>query len=221
MSTKILALHGYAMNAAWFRDWLTPLEDALGETVEWACPQAPIEVPEAEVQAMLRRFDLGLPPARIGAGQNWCWYRASDDRPPRYSGLDTTLEWLQGLCREQGPFAGVLGWSQGAAMAAIMAAAQQARPDYDFGIKWLVLCGGFLPADPALQPWFARPVPLTSLHVVGRKESAAMQQRARQLQAAFQGGEWLSTPLGHRMPLQLPDCRDYIAAWIRVRLASA
>jgi pimeloyl-ACP methyl ester carboxylesterase len=218
MSKKILALHGYAMNSDWFRQWLTAIETSLAGRAVLDYPRAPIECPEAEVRAMMSRFQAVAPEARIGTGLNWCWFRATDDKPPRYIGLGDTLTWLQRYCDEHGPFDGVLGWSQGAVMAAIMAAVQQNGSGYDFGLKWLVLCGGFLPGDAEVMPWFASRLHYPSLHVVGKKESEFLQQRACKLHAVFENAQWLETPLGHMMPVQYPEYMNRISDWIAAQL---
>lgn len=215
---KILALHGYAMNRDGLRAWLAPLEAALQDRAEFVYPQAAIEVPAAEVRAMLDRYQMSLPETKIGAGQNWCWYRATDEKPPRYSGLAESLDQLQRFCDSRGPFDGVLGWSQGAAMAAMLAAAQQNGGGYDFGLRWLVLCGGFMPGAALVKPWFETPLAFPSLHVVGKKESEFMRRRAVQLRHAFVDSAWLETPLGHRMPVNLPQYMQRIAAWMALQL---
>jgi len=218
MSKKILALYGYAMNRDWFRQWLTTIESELAGRAVFDYPQAPVACPEAEVRAMMSRFQAAVPEARIGAGLNWCWFRATDDKPRRYIGLHDTLAWLQRYCDEHGPFDGVLGWSQGAVMAAIMAAVQQNGSGYDFGLKWLVLCGGFMPGDGDVTPWFSSRLPFPSLHVVGKKEPDFLRQRAHKLHAAFEDAQWLETPLGHMLPVQYPEYMNRICNWIAAQL---
>lgn len=214
MKKKVLCLHGYAMTKDWLAEWLAPIEDALADKVSFIYLQGPIECPEEEVRTIVTQFQVAMPESRIGPGLNWCWYRATNDKPPSYLGLDDSLNWIKQYCQNNGPIDGVLGWSQGAVMAAIMAAYQQNVPDYDFGFDWAVLCGGFLPGDPALKLQFELPLAMPSLHVVGKKESEFMLQRASRLHEAFQSGEWLETPVAHVMPINHPDYMMKIADWI-------
>lgn len=215
---RILALHGYGMNGAWMQQWLAPYAQRLGDRAVLVCADGPMEVPPAEVRAMLARFGMALPKARIAPAMNRCWYRASDDTPPRYDGLEQSLAWLERFCAEHGPFDGLFGWSQGATMAALMAAAQQQGVGR-FGIRWLVLGGGFMPAADALQPWFSAPLAFPSLHVVGRRDAVLLRRRAQALHGAFRAAEWLDTPLGHRLPSVRQAglvCR--ISDWMAARL---
>lgn len=214
MKKKILCLHGYAMNRDWFQEWLRPVEQALRPQAELVYAQAPIACPANEVHAMVKQFQFKMPLDRIGAGLNWCWYRATADKPPSYLGLDDTLQWLHEFSEREGPFDAVFGWSQGATMAAIMAAQQQNDSGYDFGFKWLVLCGGFLPSDPEVKRLFDSAIQLPSLHVVGKKESAFMRQRGIKLHNAFQDADWLDTPVGHVLPLKHPEYMERITDWM-------
>ncbi len=219
MKKKVLCLHGYAMTKDWLAEWLAPLEVALSDRVSFIYLQGPIECPEDEVRAMVAQFQVAMPASRIGPGLNWCWYRATNNKPPDYLGLGDTLSAIRQYCQRHGPIDGVLGWSQGAVLTAIMAAYQQNVPDYDFGFDWAVMCGGFLPGDPAIKSLFDSPLAIPSLHVVGKKESEFMLQRASRLHAAFQGGEWLETPAGHVMPINYPDYMMKIADWITKRVS--
>jgi predicted esterase len=86
---------------------------------------------------------------------------------------------LRRLLEEQGPFDGVMGFSQGAAVAAALCALQQGEGQGEGEgqvrtqgglLKFAILCSGYLPAEPALRDALARAragggAPLPSLHV--------------------------------------------------------
>ncbi len=218
MKKKILCLHGYAMNRDWFRQWLQPVELALHSQAELVYAQGPIVCPADEVRAMVRQFQFKLSATLIGPGLNWCWYRATTDKPPHYIGLDETLQWLHLLNEREGPFDAVLGWSQGAAMAAIIAAQQQNGVGYDFSLRWLLLCGGFLPGDVEVRRLFSPAIQLPSLHAVGKLESDFMRQRGKNLHAVFHQADWLETPVGHVLPLKHPDYMSRMIEWMLAQL---
>ncbi len=219
MKAKIVCLHGYSMNSDWLRQWCLPLEQALVEEAVFLYPQGPIVCPEAEVRATTALFNMPMPESRIGPGLNWCWYRASEERPPRYHGIEETLVWLADLFQREGPIAGLLGWSQGTVMAALLAALMQNKPDSPFQFDWAVLCGGFLPGDQRYRPYFDVPLSLPSLHVLGEKESDFMRQQGAKLQQAFVNSERLDTPVGHMLPIRHPDSMAQIATWMQWQLS--
>ena len=206
------------MNSDWFRQWLQPVEQGLQAKAEFVYAQGPIACPAYEVRAMVKQFQFKMPEARIGPNLNWCWYRATTAKPPHYLGLDETLRYLCELIEREGPFDAVLGWSQGAVMAAIMAAQQQNGVGHNFGLKWLLLCGGFLPGDAKVKRLFEPAIQLPSLHVVGKLESDFMRQRGIKLHAAFHQADWLETPVGHVLPLKYPDYMNRISDWMAGQL---
>ena len=218
MKAKVLCLHGYSMNSRWLREWCTPLEQMLADEAIFLYPQGPIECPEEEVRATTARFNMPMPESRIGAGLNWCWYRASEDKPPIYHGIDETLAALAALFEREGPIAGVLGWSQGAVMAAILAALMEHDSASPFHSDWAVLCGGFLPGDLRYRRYFDAPLSLPTLHVLGAKESDFMKQQGTRLLNSFAASERLDTPVGHIMPVKHRQSMEFIAAWMRRRL---
>jgi len=215
---KILCLHGYAMNPEWLREWLQPIEAMLSPRLEFVYPRGPIACPVDEVETMMNRFQVTVPESRLGHDQNWCWYRATDDKPPRYIGLDETLAGLHKLSLRHDGFDGVLGWSQGAVVAAIMAAQQCNQDAYDYGLMWAVICGGFLPGDKTIKSWFDNEIGIQSLHVVGKKESEFLSQRAVDLYSRFSNADWLETPVGHVMPIKHKSYMSEIEDWIERRL---
>ncbi|MCF6324762.1 MAG: serine hydrolase family protein [Gammaproteobacteria bacterium] len=211
---KIICLHGYAMNHEWLQSWLDLIQQRLGHNYQLLYPKGPIECPVEEVRAMTARFNMMLPDERIGKGKNWCWYRADEQKPPHYHQIETALDYLADYFSQHGPIDGVIGWSQGAVMTAILAALKQNRAAHRFDFNWAMLCGGFLPGDVRYRAMFEPPLNLPTLHVSGEKESPFMRKQATKMQAAFLKAERLDTPCGHIMPVKYPDDMDRITDWI-------
>ncbi len=216
---KILCLHGYGMCSDWLHEWLSPIDDALEGKAAFIYPQAPFEAPESEVRAMASRFQAGMPTHRIGPGKNWCWYRANDEKPPQYVGTAQAFESLRKVFEQEGEIEGVIGWSQGAVMAIMLAGHQRFVADSPFHFNWVMPCGGFIPGDRRYRPWFDAPLEMPSLHVIGRKESEFMFAQGEKLAQAFANSEVLYTPAGHVLPIKYPDYMDKIRAWIAARIS--
>ena len=210
---KVLCLHGYSMDAVWLTEWCDDIQPHLSG-IELIIPNAPVPVPEQEVRGMAKRFNMAIPEWRIGEGKNWCWYRATDDKPPVYQQIDTSFDMLETLFKEQGGFDGILGWSQGAVMAAILAALYLKNNDQRYQVNWLVLAGGFRPGDQRFRAYFDESLNLPSLHVTGEKESSFMQQQGDRLASSFVDAQRLTTPVGHIFPLKYPEYMRKIAEWM-------
>lgn len=110
------------------------------------------------------------------------------------------------------PFDGVLGFSNGAAVASMLLASH-----VEFGSptspRFAILCAGYLPV--ALQGAQALDVP--SLHVVGNEDEQIPLEQARPLQQLFlQSQEYLHDQKGHLVPQRAADCEvfvNFIRAW--------
>ncbi len=211
---KIICLHGYSMNREWLQSWLELIQQRLGANYQLLYPQGPIECPVEEVRAMTARFNMVLPDERIGKGKNWCWYRADEQKPPHYRQLETALDYLADFFSRHGPIDGIIGWSQGAVITALLSALKQNKAEGRFNFNWAILCGGFLPGDNRYRPLFDQPLNLPTLHVSGTQESDFMKKQADKMAAAFLNAERLNPPCGHIMPVKHSEYLDRISDWI-------
>ena len=114
---RILCLHGYAQNAAFFRQRTGSLRKALkavaGDFVFVDAPFAATAGFLGDINADERGQSLGW----------WTFDEATASRPSlshEYAGVERSLELLDATCEREGPFDGVLGFSQGAALAALL-----------------------------------------------------------------------------------------------------
>ena len=132
---KILALHGYAQNGQFFRERTGAVRKQLKSVAEFTF----IDAPHAATGAFLGQIDEATRGAPLG------WYNTRDGNRPAisgaYEGLVESLELVSATCRTQGPFDGVLGFSQGATLAALLCLT---RPDL---FTFAVLFAGYVPRD--------------------------------------------------------------------------
>jgi pimeloyl-ACP methyl ester carboxylesterase len=164
MSTTLLALHGFTQNGSQFRSHLEPLAKRLPMDITLVCPDAPNVCSEGGVERLYGLTGaLRLPPPHL------CWWDASDDGRI-YRGWETSLERLRELAKNAGPI-GVLGFSQGAGVAAALAALAGAGEFPE--IAFVILVAGRVPRADVLQPWFASPLRIPSLHVWGEQDAFA------------------------------------------------
>jgi predicted esterase len=115
---QVLCLHGYRQSAESFKNKLGALRKMLKKHIEFVFVTAPHEVP--------------MPP---GQEPQFGWWFCSEDRtfsartPCKTSvGLEDSWELLGRVFADQGPFHGVLGFSQGAAMAAMLVSRARTDP---------------------------------------------------------------------------------------------
>ncbi|CAG0903250.1 unnamed protein product, partial [Cyprideis torosa] len=118
---KLLCLHGYRQNGSMFREKTGAVRKLIGKKwAEFHFPTAPHPTPP-----------LGEESAGAVDGRGWYFCRVnppffkSTEWSPEAYGLEESVDSLSAFVLANGPFDGVLGFSQGAALAAILAGMQE------------------------------------------------------------------------------------------------
>lgn len=168
--------------------------------------QAPRALPIPE-DARKRALESGRSLEKI---QRYSWWNASDDGK-EYRGWRDSVAYIQEFMESEGPFHGILGFSQGAAMAAVVAASapKTAKCELSFGI----MIGGFPPRDPDLQALIKESPALRqiqSLHVIGEADEVVKPGYSRMLAQAFHSPSFLLHPGGHYIPTSQSHCERFI-----------
>jgi predicted esterase len=162
--TTLITLHGFTMNARGLGHMLAALEPRLAASVDVVHLNAPHAASEASVAGMASAMG-GFRPKP----PNLEWWNASEDGL-EYQGWHETRAHVAAEVARHGA-AGLLGFSQGAAVAAALAAASQAGEFPE--LRFVVLVAGFTPRARDIAPLFAEPVTLPSLHVWGAADRFA------------------------------------------------
>jgi predicted esterase len=182
---KILCLHGYAQNADFFRQRTGSLRKNLKSTCDFHFLDAPHE---ATASFLTADADGD------GRGKNLGWWNSAGDkeRPAlskTYVGLDESLALARQTIADHGPFDGVLGFSQGATLAALLCLAAHPAPP---PVRFAVLCAGFMPRDSSLEPLVGaldgappRQLLLPTLHVMGEGDQLVPIASSQRLSDCF------------------------------------
>jgi predicted esterase len=165
----IVGLHGFTLNGAVMRSAMQELIAAMevdpgGPPARWTFPDGP----HACAPATVRRME-SLLGGRTSSPPHRGWWDASDDRRI-YDGWQASRVLLEPLFVGPTPV-GLIGFSQGAVVAAALAALAE-RGEFP-PLRFVVLVAGHVPRDDILGPLFARPLSVPSLHVWGEKDHLA------------------------------------------------
>ncbi|MGC4094317.1 MAG: alpha/beta fold hydrolase [Polyangiaceae bacterium] len=191
MRHAILVLHGYTMNGS-IGASAERLLQPLGARLRVVAPDAPLECSEEAVS----RFYQGTGLQRA-QGPYRTWWRANEDNS-RYEGWPETLASLRAQMREHAPV-GVLGFSQGAMVAALIAALS-ARGELP-ALRFAILVAGRLPRARELEPLFIEPIELPSLHVWGERDAFSVSSAPELMERfAERTRRSFSWPAGHTLP---------------------
>ncbi|WP_158813983.1 hypothetical protein [Methylocapsa sp. S129] len=191
---RILGLHGYRGSAQILRRQLAPLADGLNDLAEFVSIDAPslaggdfgwwrataIEGAAAEADA------------RVGMGVK------------RYQGWRTTVDAIVAAFARQGPFDGLFGFSQGAALAALLVGLRTRDGSPGSGAKSLafdfaIMVGGFVSADADLARLYGERAnyDLPSAHIMGRSDAIVPGEASSALASKFRNPLILEHDGGH------------------------
>lgn len=162
MSGAVLLFHGYTQNAAGFAAGAQPLTATFPADVRVLVPDAPHECSEEAVASFYAQRRGARP-----AAPHRTWWRASDSGE-EYLGWEQTLAQVRELIEREAPL-GVIGFSQGAMLATLIAALS-ARGELP-PLRFAVLIAGRVPRASTLLPLLAEKIRVPSLHVWGRRDA--------------------------------------------------
>ncbi|MBA3548923.1 MAG: DUF924 family protein [Nannocystis sp.] len=176
---KILALHGLRQNGDSFRARTRKLRQALEDIAEFTYVTSPMQYsPQGDTRAATLDT-LGEIPEY--ATQR-VWWRPSEDNLV-YEGFDGSVVYLEAVFREQGPFDGVIGFSQGGTLAAVLAAM---LPHPTIAFRFAICISSF-PSRARAHARHVEPqsVKLPALHVLGLNDVLVPPDRSIKLFEVF------------------------------------
>lgn len=133
------------------------------------------------------------------------------EEPAACRGLEAALETVAKALDSLGPFDGLLGFSQGAALAAFVCALGQAG-DPRFPLpRFIILVSGFCPRGLGFKESILQsPLSLPSLHVFGDTDRVIPSQESMQLASRFLGAVTLTHSGGHFIPAAASQRQAYL-----------
>lgn len=102
--------------------------------------------------------------------------------------------------KTQGPFDGILGFSQGAAFVAMLCALQEQKLEPEFNFRFAIVIAGFRSACKEHDKFYTAPLQIPSLHVFGLEDRVIPDNMSRDLLPYFQDQQVLIHPGGHFVP---------------------
>ncbi|XP_053864414.1 esterase OVCA2 [Malaclemys terrapin pileata] len=210
---RLLGLHGYRQNQRSFHERTGALRKALrgrAELVSVSAPH-PVRGPAAEHGGGAGRS----PEPQDAEPRGWWFSRPREEtfdaleEAAACKGLDESLDAVARALAEHGPFDGLLGFSQGAALAALLCALQQ-RGDARFPFEFAILVAGFKSRAAPHSGYYREPIAVPSLHVLGDTDRVIPPGLSRELASHFVDPAVLTHPGGHFVPAAAPQKRAYL-----------
>ncbi|KAJ5153266.1 uncharacterized protein N7482_009744 [Penicillium canariense] len=243
---KILMLHGYTQSGTLFH----AKSRALIKHIQKAFPLHEVLAIYPTAPLRLRPSDIpGYEPSENNDTEeieSYGWFRRSNTaNPPLYQGLEEGIAAVAKVLSEEGPFDGVIGFSQGAAMAGMVAALLENGRKAAFGefekevsegaggvpfpasfaapgfqhppFKFAIAYSGFRSPGPRYRAFYeSPPIQTPVLHVLGSLDAVVEESRSRALIDACAGDpEKDGLVVWHPGGHFLPSQRPYLDAAVR------
>ncbi|XP_060114710.1 esterase OVCA2 [Heteronotia binoei] len=205
---RLLCLHGYRQDGRSFRARCGALRKALRGRAELLMVDAPHVVAAQPGEANLLELSEG-------SARGW-WF--SNPQEGTFSaleetlsckGLEESLEAVAAACREHSPIDGLVGFSQGAALAGIICALKQ-RGDPCFQFDFAILIAGFISRALDHQNYYQEPIRVPSLHVLGETDRVIPAEMSQELASHFTEPLFLTHPGGHFVPVSAAQKKTYL-----------
>ncbi|KAJ1723062.1 hypothetical protein LPJ53_002588 [Coemansia erecta] len=188
-SLRVLCLHGYAQDVSIFRSTLRYHMEELGDAVEFGPNKLlPYDMDGMENMARMAAIKSGKAVSRDM--RSWYYLQSAD--PEIVNGLEKSFDYLANVLEEQGPFDGIIGFSQGklgGLMAALITSMLEHRnPLLDTShpaFKFAIISSGYKLTDVKWTHLYDLPILTPSLHVYGVLDGMIAPSRSMDLRDAF------------------------------------
>ncbi|CAL0320931.1 unnamed protein product [Lupinus luteus] len=242
---RILCLHGFRQNASSFKGRTASLTKKLKKIAEFVFIDAPHELPfiyqtptpVPQSSCVLSSSPPSPPPPSENCRKKFAWFVApnfdggcgvdwkvtdSPFDPLQYQhqtdGYAISISHLETVFSQQGPFDGILGFSQGAAMTALISA-QQEKLKGKMDFKFVILCSGFALNVKEMECGFIK---CPSLHIFGNEHGKDRQidnQASKELASRYDGGcsVIVEHDCGHIIPTRSPyidEIKDFLGRFL-------
>uniref|UniRef100_UPI00398F5E2A esterase OVCA2 isoform X1 n=1 Tax=Pristiophorus japonicus TaxID=55135 RepID=UPI00398F5E2A len=214
---RLFCVHGYRQDEKSFRERTGSLRKALRKRAELLYVSSPLRVPPPGGPAQ--------PSAAAGDGiqageteenaRGWWFSNPGEesfnalDHVETCKGLEESLETVSKAMVELGPFDGIMGFSQGAALVSMICALKQ-QGDSRFQFDFAILIAGFRSRCKLHERFYEEPIALPSLHVFGDTDRVIPGAMSQELSTLFMDPVILTHPGGHFVPASAPQKKVYL-----------
>lgn len=208
---RILCIHGYRQNEQTFREKTGAFRKIVKKYAELVFITAPNFVPPTE--------DASATDAKGEATSDQCgwWFSQSHrsfhalEMTDCSDGFTESLDVIRQAFQEQGPFDGVLGFSQGASMVSLLCAMQvEQATDSVFKFEFAILIAGFKSRSTKHADLYTQQVAIPTLHVYGDTDKVIGKDMSVELLQLYVEPVTLSHPGGHFVPAAAPQKKVYV-----------
>nr|XP_054766854.1 esterase OVCA2-like [Lytechinus pictus] len=200
---KILCIHGYRQTGKTFREKTGSLRKALKKHAEFVYIDAPNLIKSTSDEGAATNEERGW-----WFSDNEGGFRAAQKTDVN-PGYNESVETIAQALKEQGPFDGVLAFSQGAAMLTLICGLKQ-QGDTRFPFNFAILVAGFRSLSSGHDHCFKEKITCPTLHVFGDTDQVIPKESSEAMLQYFTDPVTLQHTGGHYVPATSAEKKVYI-----------
>lgn len=177
---KVLCLHGYRQNSKIFRERSGGFRKLFKKNIDFTFVTAPHVIPE----------DDNLARPEEDREKGWWFSRPGKsynalDKTDISTGYQDSLQVVKEKFASEGPFDGIMGFSQGAAFAALLCILQSNPTEEGVRFKFAILVAGFMSLVSPHAVLYSTPIDCPSFQTIGATDGIIPTQSSEDLLATF------------------------------------
>ncbi|XP_068238056.1 esterase OVCA2 [Palaemon carinicauda] len=199
---RVLCLHGYRQTGDSFREKTGAFRKLLKKSVEFVFMTSPLVVPPFEENE------------KEDGGSGWWFSQPNDyfraqDESDCIKGFEESLAAVDKQFQENGPFDGILGFSQGAAMLGLICGLQQ-QGKLSYSFKFAIFISAFKSRSVPHQYLYGEKITIPTLHVFGETDQVIQKPMSEEFLECFHDPQVLMHPGGHFIPTTAAQKAAYL-----------
>ncbi|XP_036362320.1 esterase OVCA2 isoform X2 [Octopus sinensis] len=210
LKIMMLCIHGYRQNAQLFREKTGSFRKLLKNKVEFVFVSAPNKIPVNTDDGEHEGKDIKDIDER-----GW-WFSREDkyfhaqEETNCCIGYEQSIEMIKNVLKEQGPFDGLFGFSQGASLVSLLCGLREQNPDGDLKFSFAIMVASFKSKSLQHQSLYEQKVTIPTLHVFGETDRVIPKSMSEELLENYTNCTILQHAGGHYVPSTSLEKKAYI-----------
>lgn len=230
---RVLALHGYTQSAEKFKEKTYPFQRRVKKYAELVFVSAPhtvqsefVDEDKTKIEDISENFsnhleNKGNTPEDISTSEQsnqdskdtecYAWYLREpneDNTGYIYKGLQETLDYLEKVFEDKGPFDGVFGFSQGGCVVGLLCDMLQNNSTKKIKFDFAIMASAF---KYEAGNFYQEKLVIPSLHIYGESDKQILCERSQELIKCFQEPLIAKHSGGHYVPGNTSLKKEYEA----------
>lgn len=207
---KILCIHGYRQNGQVFRERTGAFRKIIKKHADLVFITAPNRVPPLE-------RDGGAADSTVDTDARGWWFSRGEDNyynPLDYTdsskGFEDSLKCIIQTFQEQGPFDGIIAFSQGAAFLSLLCSIQQEETASPIKFDFAIFVSGFKSRQKEHGRFYDVTIEIPTLHVFGETDQVIAKEMSEDLLQCYKEPMVLQHAGGHFIPASSAQKKKYV-----------